>query len=666
MKILQNILIDLEIILLNNINNFNKLTLKYEEYNNNQDFTNLTLLEPGNEYLLEQWSFNNRKANENKCKRLRPYEIHIDNIALQEYKIQIEGSDINKNVESITQTLHNLLHELETSLNKSFKLTSKITQDTLFTESILIYLSDLDDIKDKEIINALEYLLSNGGNDVIKLLLFNQPKIKTFYKDIILNFNKYINEVIIRLDKIPVIEQKTDAWFKLRADMISASICGYIDGYVSGAGISKEHEKIKEKAGITSKKSFSMGTGPLKHGILFEDVTSDIYDTLNGVISKEYGILPDYRYSEIGASPDGVVIDFKNRENEIETTYMEEDIFRLCKYGRMREIKNPTSRSIENGKMPNYYYYQMQQQMYVCDLPYCDFIQTSIKYPDSDMTLDENRIRNFFNDTFDINNLNKINSFKDLYNYFPRYLIEKINWWYGMQKSKLYDKLVITNILNIELLIIKDLCNNWNLYCNIPLTNLSKSGKIKGIFWYYTKGNGDNLEYKYYWTPLYNEITYESISNITRDYLTHWVDNGYALSDKYYFTVDLYNEKEIEYNQSFYENVLSRLLNKWKYILYLRSIKDDNLKLDKFNETYILHNKKNKTFNDMKSYNNDLLSNSNKLSKEPKTIEELLGITKNISKIKKKKKNIKSITPIKNIDIVNAIYNDDDDIFNLD
>ena len=137
-----------------------------------------------------------------------------------------------------------------------------------------------------------------------------------------------------------------------------------------GVEMSKEYGQIREKSGLQPSKSIGWGSGSIRHGMTFEDLSGALYNTFNGLTSKEYGILPDATHPCIGASPDGIVIDVHNRENWQS----------LRKLGRMREIKNPTSRLI-NQRVPDTYYWQMTQQMYVCRLPLCDFIQTSFSYP---------------------------------------------------------------------------------------------------------------------------------------------------------------------------------------------------------------------------------------------------------------------------------------------
>jgi hypothetical protein len=701
----KNILDDLCLILLTKLDQFNKqsLSITYDEFKSQQDFSKLSLLEAGNEAHYEQWYFkNNPKSRSSKPKRVKPFDIHPNNISLQEYKDHTENNSIEKHPTLIRQTLHRLLFDKEQQLGKSFKLTSKLAQDELFTDTILEYMVSSTN---SNTVNLLKRIMQNGGNEFMKVIMFNHPHIIEYYSDILTAFHEYINTVIKRLDTIPEIEQKTPAWFELRANMISASICGYIDGYVSGAGIGKEHEKIKEKSGITSKKNFSMGTGPLKHGILFEDVTGEIYDTLNGLVSKEYGILPDYRHSVIGASPDGIIVGYNNSESKAR------NLLQQCKFGRMREIKNPTTRSITNGKIPNYYYYQMLQQMYVCDLPYCDFIQTSVVYPETNMERDSINTREFYENTFDVNNLDMISTFQDLSKYLPSYIIKKINWWEGIQKLNKYNDVLSCNMNNIEAFIIHLLKTNWDVFCDIPLCNLTHKGKIKGIFWYYTKGEKETHEYKYCWTPVNKPINALAIGHIAETKLQQWVNEGYTLEDKYYFYIDVYDEKEIEYNQCMYVNALERLLKRWDFVMELRSIPEVSKRLEVFQEKYILSSSSNKARmistmrKDEKQQYINTIEHNTKLSQISEkqipetqkqtqilTLEELMkqkGITTTKSNITKKRKKkpttsskdnlinqsisddeltkakktlLETINPSSNLDLVNG--DPDDDYFN--
>jgi len=81
----------------------------------------------------------------------------------------------------------------------------------------------------------------------------------------------------------------------------------------------------------------------------------------------DFGCIQHDTYHFIGASPDGINIDPRSPM-----------------YGRMLEIKNPVSREID-GVPKKEYWVQMQQQMEVCDLDECDFLETKfIEYVNED------------------------------------------------------------------------------------------------------------------------------------------------------------------------------------------------------------------------------------------------------------------------------------------
>jgi hypothetical protein len=76
---------------------------------------------------------------------------------------------------------------------------------------------------------------------------------------------------------------------------------------------------------------------------------------------KDYGCIQHDTYKFLGASPDGINVDPKSQ-----------------RYGRMLEIKNPTSREI-TGIPKEDYWIQMQLQMETCNLNECDFLETVFK-----------------------------------------------------------------------------------------------------------------------------------------------------------------------------------------------------------------------------------------------------------------------------------------------
>jgi hypothetical protein len=161
--------------------------------------------------------------------------------------------------------------------------------------------------------------------------------------------------------------------------------------------------------------------------------------------------------------------------------------------GRMREIKNPTDRLI-NEKVPSYYYWQMVQQMYVCRLPMCDFIQTSFVYPN------ESTPEAFILDTLDISQLVEINDWASLTKLFKpasdefysnssatSLILDKLNWASLVNHNLLDDGWMSKSLVEINTYITRLVIDNWNLVSHIPLANINKSGDIKGVLWCFTK-----------------------------------------------------------------------------------------------------------------------------------------------------------------------------------
>jgi hypothetical protein len=175
--------------------------------------------------------------------------------------------------------------------------------------------------------------------------------------------NEYFPEVENRIkyiESIPLVEQKTPEWFKLREGMISASDAGY---FLKKCGASKAVDSLKIKVGL---KSYCNSTAPpLMHGNTYEDVSRAIYESRNSVSVTEYGILSSPTAC-IGASPDGIV-----------TKCYKDTYESQSKFGRLLEIKNPYSREIDNTIKPEYMV-QILQQQYTTQLPICDFVETTI------------------------------------------------------------------------------------------------------------------------------------------------------------------------------------------------------------------------------------------------------------------------------------------------
>lgn len=182
-----------------------------------------------------------------------------------------------------------------------------------------------------------------------------------------------IDEVIMERSKkfdflknIILPEQRSEEWFKMRNDKITASDIACAIGM----------NKYEPEYNIILKKTLGAEFNPNKacyHGKKFERPATMIYQYRLNVQVDDFGLLGHKIYSFLGASPDGICNKFKL------------DGKHLSKYvGRMLEIKCPLSREIKmEGPIkdwicPIYYWIQVQMQLESCDLDECDFWQCNI------------------------------------------------------------------------------------------------------------------------------------------------------------------------------------------------------------------------------------------------------------------------------------------------
>lgn len=492
-----------------------------------------------------------------------------------------------------TENSGNIEHTKFTDKKMQSKHNYNTDNPTIYTDIKLIsertllstFYSCLEEKIDNDII--IENLMLLGGDKIIlkfiQFLVLNSKDIRELLDPHIDNFNDVIKTAMDKINNQPYIEQKTKEWFEARKKMISASSCGYLDPKKCKSSVTKEEEQILDKSTILEKKSFnSWSIKPLRHGQQFEDVTGNMYDIVNNLISTEYGILSDIKYKNIGASPDGIITGLNNEYNNLLTK---------LKYGRMREIKNPVSRTINNN-IPHVYYYQMQQQMYVCDLPYCDFIQTSMKYKD------DCNLEIFKNDKMDkdflLKNSSNWSEFKEL---FAPYILKSLRF------DKLYTEnkdLFLNNpIANLQNTLFSLLSSSWDEYSHYPLSNINKRGELKGILFSYTRDIDNNTDFKIEWLPL--NKNYDNLIKNLDDYLVElnnkYSVDGYKLDETLYWTCENFKVIEVDYNYNFYEsNFLPKLNEKWSLITKLKNIKSE-YGLEKAKKEYIKHYPKSKKIN---------------------------------------------------------------------
>lgn len=152
----------------------------------------------------------------------------------------------------------------------------------------------------------------------------------------------------IKLTKIEGVVQRSPEWFRLRKGMITASA---VASALGKGHFNTKNDFIVKKCGKGPKFTGNIYT---EWGVKYEEVAVKVYELRNNTKVHEFGIMEHPTYKFIGASPDGISVE-----------------------GIMLEIKCPPKRKI-TGIPPQHYWMQMQIQLEVCDLEYCDFLECKI------------------------------------------------------------------------------------------------------------------------------------------------------------------------------------------------------------------------------------------------------------------------------------------------
>jgi putative phage-type endonuclease len=208
------------------------------------------------------------------------------------------------------------------------------------TEYVMLVFSSINEYKG-------DYVYKEYVRQVIAELFPN------WYGDIYYDFiDKDHSDYVRQLMEIPQPVQRSSEWYALRMNSVGASESGTLFGvnpYENYNGL------LIKKCGYEAP-FFSKHT---QHGVMFEPVVQDYYGVRNGAPLHEFGSLIHRQYPFISASPDGIT-----------------------PKGVMVEIKVPPKREI-TGIPPIYYWYQMQQQMQVCNLYHVDFVECKFKQFDT-------------------------------------------------------------------------------------------------------------------------------------------------------------------------------------------------------------------------------------------------------------------------------------------
>ena len=225
--------------------------------------------------------------------------------------------------------------------------------------------------------NTLWVLCKNFKDEIFDTLL-KSPGIASYVIDIsgdiaaiasIADIEKNIQIIIENraqleaLKQMPQVKQRSPEWFALRRDRLTASDTGQ----AMNRGHYGNRAKLVENKAFPESVVFNNSCPPLKHGTMYEAMTSRSYSQRNNNMQiHEFGLIPHPTLSCYGASPDGIT-----------------------EMGVLIEIKTPWRRKV-NGDILDQYELQMQGQMAVTGINECDFIDCEIE----DMKYEDNYLKN--------------------------------------------------------------------------------------------------------------------------------------------------------------------------------------------------------------------------------------------------------------------------------
>ena len=269
------------------------------------------------------------------------YDLNNDDICdFKEFICELIEQYINQNILNIMSPYFNkniieeVIKEIQASYASIIDVSNKEQLNLILNECIFIYFN---------LITKLPRSFKNSINDALD--------------------KKVITKQINILRKIPQPDQNTPEWFEFRWNRLTAS-----SAYKTFGTPASYNSLIYSKCKPIDPCKYSNVniTSATHHGHKYEDVSVQFYELLFDTKIEEFGCIADDTYDFIGASPDGINVKKNNN-----------------KYGYLLEIKNPVSRKL-TGIPKLDYWVQMQQQMYVTKLPYCDFLETIIKDYDNE------------------------------------------------------------------------------------------------------------------------------------------------------------------------------------------------------------------------------------------------------------------------------------------
>jgi len=172
-----------------------------------------------------------------------------------------------------------------------------------------------------------------------------------------------VKEKLVSIQAKPQSVQRTEEWYKEMRNTLTASEFYQLFSSPRARGTLVMSKVKQEREYIPPRLScLTMEMTPLDWGIRFEPVAKLILEKKWGVKIAELGRLHHPTMKGLAASPDGIIV-------EPEASPL---------YGNLVEIKCPSSRVIGKG-VPKDYWYQMQLQLEVTEMPVCQYTEFHFK-----------------------------------------------------------------------------------------------------------------------------------------------------------------------------------------------------------------------------------------------------------------------------------------------
>jgi putative phage-type endonuclease len=269
--------------------------------------------------------------------------------------------------------------------------------------------------KEKELEEELERIYNK-----IHKIYFNKYYPIRSYDTSFIRIEPNIDKIsgkITDIENKPQPDQRTNEWYLFRHNLITASSAWKV--FKSQSTINQLVVEKCKKIDVTKYDSVNTNT-PMHHGNKYEEVSVMLYEYLYDTKVRDYGCIQHDTYKFLGASPDGINVDPNSH-----------------RYGRMLEIKNPTTREI-TGIPKEDYWIQMQLQMETCNLNECDFLETVFKeYETEEDSVEDGTFTYNEEDQLKGMMIYFIKGGKPLYEYMPLHISkEEFSTWYEQMMEK--------------------------------------------------------------------------------------------------------------------------------------------------------------------------------------------------------------------------------------